>query len=321
MHSNDENARPFRDYSSAQLWSSRMPSPPRIVVPPPGLNTQGLPDLQVVQNASPNFEASGFTNTEFLQTVTYNNFLKQNAMLEWKYEDRRKAQQVLPFLYLGPSSAARDENFLKEEGITMALAVRNTSSAQAKLLWSKAGEALDLEVKAIDVAGEMELIAAFPRGIEAINAHLSQVYLLSEQGRAPIIGGSVRNLGKVLVFCESGNERSASLVAAYIMAMYSKDLITTLQIVNAQRFSVAFDDDLRNLLLTYQDIVKAKRDVVLHNTESDTALRSMNGKVKRSYDEADVVVDNEVEMTADAIVNLTNGNGMEKREGLAPFQG
>ena len=66
-------------HAPAQSWSLRVPSPPRIIVPPPALNSFGVPDLHVVQNASYDFESSGFKNAEFLQTVTYGNFMTINS--------------------------------------------------------------------------------------------------------------------------------------------------------------------------------------------------------------------------------------------------
>lgn len=66
-------------HAPAQSWSFRVPSPPRIIVPPPALNSFGVPDLHVVQNASYDFESSGFKNAEFLQTVTYGNFMTINS--------------------------------------------------------------------------------------------------------------------------------------------------------------------------------------------------------------------------------------------------
>lgn len=66
-------------HAPAQTWSFRVPSPPRIIVPPPALNSYGVPDLHVVQNASYDFESSGFKNAEFLQTVTYGNFMTINS--------------------------------------------------------------------------------------------------------------------------------------------------------------------------------------------------------------------------------------------------
>ena len=68
-------------HSPAQSWSFRVPSPPRITVPPPPLNASGIPDLHVVQDSSFDFESSGFDNAEFLRTVTYGNFICSNNML------------------------------------------------------------------------------------------------------------------------------------------------------------------------------------------------------------------------------------------------
>lgn len=336
MGDTKESLKPFhnmaRSRSPAQLWSYRVPSPPRVVVPPPALTPLGLPDLHIDQSSSFDFESSGFANAEFLKTVTYGDFMTVNNMIEWRYEQRRMAQQILPFLFLGPVSATRDSKFLQDNGITMVLAVRNTMSAHAKLLNSKAAAELGIQCNFIDVAGNQELIAAFPKAIELINAHLSSMYQLT-QARKPQASESERGTstpGKVLVFCESGNERSATVVAAYLMAMYSMDLIPVLQIVQAQRFAVAFDESLKTLLQTYNTILRAKRDVVQASYGYSRNGHVANGGViepnadvggasrkstKRTLDEADDDMDTDAD----------EGSGMEerfeKREGHAPFQG
>ena len=241
------------------------------------------------------------------------------------------AQQILPFLYLGPMAAARDRSFLQREGITMVLAVRNTMSAQAKLLGSKAAQEMGIGTKNIDVAGNQELIAAFPRAIEVINTHLSTMYRLQQARGAQATAAAQGHLssapGKVLVFCESGNERSATLVTAYIMAMYSTDLIKAIQIVQAQRFAVAFDDSLRNLLSTYEIILRAKRDVV----QADSRIMgsggtgkpglgngSSGGVGKSSKRTLDDVYDEEMDMDEDA--HRMDHGRFEGRAGSAPFQ-
>lgn len=322
--------------SPAQQYSFRVPSPPRIIIPPPQLNSNGIPDIHLVPHAPIDYESSGFSNADFLSTVTYGNFITTNNMFEWKYEQRRTAQKIVPFLYLGPLSAAKDKNFLRREGITMALAVRNTQSAQAKLLESRAALELGIEIVTIDVAGNQELIAAFPRGIEAINKHLSKMCHL-QQARvtdAPAITGrnGASMAGRVLVFCESGNERSAAMVAAYIMAMYSKDLFTALQVVQAQRFCVAYDDALRNLLQTYEAILKAKRDI--HQAKGSQQCVELEGgtaavdqtrrafesgkSTKRTFDDAQ---QGEMDIDMDGAYGQMDAARFENREGLAPFQG
>ena len=242
------------------------------------------------------------------------------------------AQQILPFLYLGPMAAARDRNFLQREGITMVLAVRNTMSAQAKLLGSKAAQEMGIETRNVDVAGNQELIAAFPRAIDVINTHLSAMYQL-QQARGAQATASAQNHppstpGKVLVFCESGNERSATLVTAYIMAMYSADLIKAIQIVQAQRFAVAFDDSLRNLLSTYEIILRAKRDVVqadsrivgnggtgkpgLNNSTNGGLGKSSKRTIDDSYEDDD-------DMDMDGGDRFLDHGRFEGRASSAPF--
>ena len=214
----------------------------------------------------------------------------------------------------------------------MVIAVRNTKSAQAQLLGSKAAQDLGIDTKMIDVAGNQELIAAFPRAIEAINSHLSTRYQQEQVRRTQAAATGQAHLqstpGRVLVFCESGNERSATLVTAYIMAMYATDLIKAIQIVQAQRFAVAFDDSLRNLLLTYETILKAKRDVVqadnrligvpggIGDPGASVASNTRAGKgSKRTFDDT---YDDDIEMDG-GNVHLDYGR-FEMRDGSAPFQ-
>ncbi|MCJ1299426.1 hypothetical protein MMC08_002218 [Hypocenomyce scalaris] len=316
-------------HTPAYAWTFRVPSPPRIIVPPPALDGNGMPDLTIDRVASRDFESSGFDNAEFLRTVTYGDFVTANNMLDWKYEQRRMAQGILPFLFLGPVSAARDKEYLQREGITMVLAVRNTMSAQAKLLGSKAASDLQIHHAAVDVAGNQELIAAFPRAIELINSHLSTMYK-RQQGKNATRNQSVlkdggATPGKVLVFCESGNERSAAVVAAYMMAMYSMDLIKTIQIVQAQRFCVSLDDSLKNLLQSYETIIQAQRDVAashiawaadgpLHEPQTVAKTASTGKSAKRTLDEA---YDMDIQM-GDGNEHMDDGR-FEKREGDAPF--
>ena len=241
------------------------------------------------------------------------------------------AQQILPFLYLGPMAAARDRAFLQREGITMVIAVRNTMSALAKLLGSKVAQEMGIEARNIDVAGNQELIAAFPGAIALINKHLSTMYQIQQareaQATAGVQGHSPYTPGKVLVFCESGNERSATLVTAYIMAMYSVDLIKAVQIVQAQRFAVAFDDSLRNLLSTYEIILRAKRDVV----QADSRMAGSGGTGKAGQDNggnggsgksSKRTIDDSYEddMDMDGEVRFSDFGRFEGRAGSAPFQ-
>ncbi|KAG4429956.1 hypothetical protein IFR05_014563 [Cadophora sp. M221] len=234
--------------STAYSW--RAPSPPHIYIPQP---------KEEETLALPAFTAMGYTEEEkaILVEVTGNNSWIGRAR-DWKYAWRRESQSILTFLQLGPSCASRDLTALRNDGVTMLLVIRSTMTAAASLLsGDKAARALGIESAAVDVASNNELIAAFPRATRIINDHL-----LSQYRRHMATTGSVpQPCGKVLVFCESGNERSAAFVVAFIMNIYGLELIPAIQYVQSQRFCVAFDDDLKYMLNSYQDILKAQRDV------------------------------------------------------------
>ena len=196
-----------------------------------------------------------------MKIITQNHHVV-DATQSWKYEMRRKAQVIQPFLYLGPSAATRDLDFMRAEGITMLLVIRNTMTAQASLLsGDKVASTLGIQAAAVDVAGNPELIAAFPRACKIINDHLIAVYRQSLINNSMNPESPIRS-GKVLVFCESGNERSAAVAAAYLMTVYGLDTVSAIQYVQSQRFCVAYDDPLKHLLLTYENLLDAQRSVL-----------------------------------------------------------
>ena len=85
---------------------------------------------------------------------------------------------------------------------------------------------LGIEAAAVDATGNPELsYESFDRAIDTINNHLISVY---RQRNIHKPDPEATTWGKVLVFCESGNERSAAVVAAYLMAMYHLDLVSSI---------------------------------------------------------------------------------------------
>lgn len=276
-------------------YSYRVPTPPRIVVPPPALNADALPEitLRALQSA------------DFLNNASYSNLVTQNALLDWNYECRREAQSILPYLYLGPMTAAKDEAFLRGDvdrsvrngqmntqsagPITMLLGVRQKFGLQNKLLSGalRKAEQMEITVHTVDVASNQELIQVLPKTTRLINEHMAKVY--QESGE----------LGRVLVFCESGNERSAGVVAAYLMETHiDVDYIKAMQLVQAQRFCANFDDSMKRLLQGYWDILCARRQVatvgthrqsqVTHNNTRNPTNTSAN-KRSLTRDEDDVM--------------------------------
>ena len=229
---------PHRTSSS----SYRVPTPPRIVVPPPALNSDALPEITL----------NALKESSFVNNVNYHNIVTQNALLEWTYERRREAQMILPYLYLGPMTAAKDEAWLRREGITCILGVRQKGAFESRLMNGALRKAAELGIEhyTVDLTGNQELIHSFPATTAQIYEHVSQK--LQQTGQ----------MGKVLIFCESGNERSAGVVAAYLMETHEDvDYIKAMQLCQAQRFCVNFDDGMKRLLQGYWDILRAKREV------------------------------------------------------------
>jgi protein-tyrosine phosphatase len=230
----------------SDIYTYRVPTPPRIVVPPPNLNADSMPDIPLRTLSTPSHK--------FLSTISYSNLIRSNAPLEWTYERRRSAQPILPFLSLGPMTAAKDEAYLLQENITMLLGVRQKQAFASRLMQSATNlaEKLGIEIHYVDSSSNADLIHSFPATTDVINAHLTRIHTQSEG----------KKNGKVLVFCESGNERSAAVVAAYLMETHvDVDYIKAMQLCQAQRFCVNFDDGLKRLLQGYWDIVQAKREV------------------------------------------------------------
>ena len=273
-------------------YTYRVPTPPRIVVPPPGFAADGAPPVFL--------SAAGDTPHDFLRNVQVE---QRNLSLEWTYERRREAQNVLPFLSLGPLNAARDENWLRREHVTLLLGVRQTLHSKIahvvpRALADLAGR-LGIEHHSLILSSNQDLIHAFPSATRVINQHLREVQRVN--------GGE--RLGKVLVFCESGNERSAAVVAAYLMEMFEDvDHVRAMQLCQAQRFCVNFDEELKRLLQGYWDILCAKRMV---GTKGDTGTFDAVGSRTKRGRERDDADEGETQMTEEDVGDWERWEGRQ----------
>ena len=241
-----EDSRNRARYVGESDYSNRVPSPPRIKVALPNCPNDYLPIQLNASNGEPILEALRFLDEHD------NEKPRPSPSLSWNYAMRHEAQQILPFLYLGPMNAVGNRDFLRNERITMLLAVRPTAKQQSPVLTKSLAIAdeLGLQKGTIDVMTNPELIASLPVAAQMINEHLIQVHQSN--------GGH----GKVLVFCETGNDRSAVVVVAYMMQMFvDMDLVKAIQNVQARRLSVNINEDRKFLLSGYWDILKAKQDI------------------------------------------------------------
>ena len=243
---------------------------------------------------------------EDLRIITQNGKAQvaHDSATSWAYELRRTAQPILDHLYLGPSSIARDRKWLRENGITMLVAARDSRMADLRLMGVHrvAGE-LGIEAIHIDVSGYHELIRAFPTAITEINGHMLRVHRGQARAEHAVLDQSGFPRGKILVFCETGNDRSAGIVVAYLMAVLGMSMISACQFVHFKRFCVSLDDELRQVLKNYEEILLAQRTVHRHELDAKTRTNrdfnplgsaGLSKKPKRGFEETvDVDMDGE----------------------------
>jgi rhodanese-related sulfurtransferase len=222
-------------------------------------------DNKVFSRATHQFADGDFICPGFFNLASLDGFTRRFKHSQWSYEMRRVSQPILPFLSLGPYSCLRDLELLRSQGFTLLLAIRNRQSAQARLVsGDRAASQLGIQADTIDVLDNQELISAFPRAIRRINDHLAGVDDNSHANLSNLSSSMADNLPpkrKVLVFCESGNERSAGVVIAYIMVMLNLDAVRATHAVQQHRFCVSIEDPMKRILAAFDSILMAKRDV------------------------------------------------------------
>jgi hypothetical protein len=185
-------------------------------------------------------------------------------MEDWRDYQRSQIQQILPFMCSGPSASKKKE-FVKEHGITLLLSVRDMVYAKAGFLsGKKLADECGIQSETIDVADIQQLMSQVFQVITIINNHLLTVFRTT--------GGR----GGVLVYCETGNERSALVAACYLVAMYDVSARQAVRLIASQRFSIDIESRSLKQLEAFKDITDARRSV-LNNTVGPTP-----GSAKRS---------------------------------------
>jgi serine/threonine/tyrosine-interacting protein len=292
-------------------YDRRRPSPPFIHIPPHGTTTSGEP----MAGLMPSYENVGSTQLtrHDLEIITQNAIqIAQDRSSDWSYEQRRRAQPLLDFLYLGPNSVIRDLAFLEHAGITLIMVVRDSRMTNTRLAsLDKARRALNIQHHYVDFQGNEQLIGMFPGVIRIINDHLLSIHHTGA-------GGTNARRGKVLIACETGNERSATLAAAYIMAMFNADMITTLQFISVQRFCCCLDEDVKRKLQCWEDLLHAQSQVAAQNrsVEGTQHLPSNVQHAKRHIDE---VVGMSQELVTDQDMDMTDEDRFTGRAAFVPF--
>lgn len=170
----------------------------------------------------------------------------------------------------------------------MMIIVRNARAPRDYPSARAASARLGISLVYID-ANPDNLVPSFYEMVQQANSHLLTV-------NGPQIGGSNdasdrlrRPMGKILVTCDSGNDLSPTLVAAYLMLMYGLSMESGFGFVIMQRFCCVFDGKSKQALLTWQGLIEASAAVASHSQHHAAAMAPTiytNGKenAKRRLD-------------------------------------
>ncbi|KAL4809340.1 hypothetical protein BDV18DRAFT_157096 [Aspergillus unguis] len=276
-----------------------------------GYSGYNQPNTEPIGPDSHRFREGEFVGPGFFQNIDLSIFALPQTEVDWSYNLRRAAQRILPFLWLGPWSYLSNQQWLRDEGITLLLGVRDQRLAHLRLVsGAKAAKDVGIEADSFDVVDGQDLISRLPQTIRRINDHIHPT-------GNPVTGKLVQK--KIFVFCETGNGLSALVVVAYCMVMLNMSLGQALNFIHSQRFCVDFDDTVKPMLLAFEELLEAKRDVEKAK-KTDDANSSLNApamSVSRKRNFADQVEDEDEDEDME-------DDGMEveslDRKPQAPFQ-
>lgn len=225
----------------------------------------------------------------------------------WDYQKRHEVQHILPFLCLGPFTAARNAEYLQKLGVTLIISVRSARCALARPKGFNPAyfpSCTHLETATFDVDTPYDVITRLEPVLKLMTDHLQRE---TTKGQFADVGG------KIFVFCETGNERSPVLVAAYIMLLYGVSWNESLNYIMAKRFSVSLISGMLDMLKTWEGMLGAESDIAAitkHLGQDMTIAAQISDKSnKRSIDDA---YDSDETMTDEHEVGI--------RPGIAPFR-
>ncbi|KAG6058260.1 hypothetical protein E4U17_000229 [Claviceps sp. LM77 group G4] len=267
-----------RDVVPSAAYSRCTPSGPTFEINVPR-RLSGGPIMELV----PSFEAVDHSQltSEELSVITQNS--KQVALdrpTTWTYGNRYAAHVILDYLCLGPTSSIRDLESLKGQGITMMIVVRHSRMAGTIRSVDQASQELGIPAEYVRIGGFPDLIRELPTIIGLINRHMlsynSQFMGRANQEQQHTVMERRPRCGKVLVTCDSGNYHSATIVAAYVMSVFGQSAASATQFLTLQRLSCVFDEDAKQMLQSWEDVVRA-RSMTAQHVQSETQSQLLLG--------------------------------------------
>ena len=185
---------------------------------------------------------------------------------QWEYTDRRRVQEIVPGVFIGPMSAVRDKLTLERLSITTIIAVR--TALTFNMFKPKFPESFRYET--FDLV-EGSLISLLPR-------------------IKPFIDAALARKEHILFYDETGNAKAPLLVCSYLMDALGLSAEAALQTVKSKRLSVAFNDHERYQLQEYETILSARSNVVAHSYSEAELQR---GNRRRKYSDSSMTSSSE----------------------------
>lgn len=251
-------AQSHRSITPADTYSDRAPSPPYITLHSTGGREAGQ-DAYTIWPCVANLSALHLTREELRIVTRDQPQVASDGAGTWMYEQRRGPQPVLDYMSIGPTSGIRDHDYLRQNNVSMIVVVRDARMANMpSLSVTKACEAFNIEASFVNVNVDnpLHLIRELPEIIFKLNSHMISLHNQSQAETG------VPRSGHILVTCDSGNDRSAAIVAAYIMAVYGASMHKAAQFLHRRRFSCNFDEGTKRMLQTWEELLLAQAAVV-----------------------------------------------------------
>ncbi|CEQ39306.1 SPOSA6832_00830, partial [Sporobolomyces salmonicolor] len=224
--------------------------------------------------------------------------------VEWKYEMRREAQEILPGLYVGPFQPSWKLPILQRLGITHILCI--AESRESHLFTARFPEHITYLIQEIRDADDQNLIRIFPQYARFSRPARSN-RRIDRFPAAPIraqafIDSALSAGGRVLVHCGDGISRSPAIVSvissavlrgphsrrswfsstAYVMIKTRLTHEDAFAFVQARRFCVAPRTEFVHQLEAYRPIILASQAVA-----ADRGAQAGQRARRRGRDDSD----------------------------------
>lgn len=154
---------------------------------------------------------------------------------QWSYDDRHNCQEIVSRVWLGPHTAAKLSNLHQEIGVTDIVYVRSSSSGPERDLLrprSSVHRSFEVDIRDDGVSSCQKIFSLFVDS-------LSRILLESETN-------------VVLVLGLTGMNRSASLLAAFLIRAHGMDATQASQYLMTRRRCVAISVTLRRQLVEFE---------------------------------------------------------------------